>query len=125
MTYAPDDTLYLYWENYGLARDSSGNSRIRVELALRLTEILRPANFGARVLGGLADAIGTSAEGDDRVVLRYERTVSDGGRDRVPNYLALSLDHAPFGEYMIELTVTDLVTGRKTSRSRGVRVPQP
>ncbi|HKG93189.1 MAG TPA: GWxTD domain-containing protein [Gemmatimonadaceae bacterium] len=125
LTYAPDDTLFLYWENYGVTADSQGNGRIRIELALRLTEMLRPADFAARLLGGLADAVGASAEGDDRVVLRYERAVPAGGRDRVPNYLALALDRAPYGDYMIELTVTDLTTGRKTTRSRAIRVPRP
>jgi GWxTD domain-containing protein len=125
MTYAPQDTVFLYWENYGTARDSAGNGRLRVELGLRLTAIDRGRRIEARILGGIADAVGLTAEGDDRVSLRYERTVALDAADRVPNHLALGLGDAPYGTYKLELTVTDLTNGKVAKRERTIIVPRP
>ena len=125
LTFARRDTAHLYWENYGVARDSTGSGRVRVELALHLRELERENLAVIRVIGGLADAIGVTPEGDDRVVLRYERTVALDSRDRVANYLALDLGDAPYGAYNLELTVTDLTTGRKTTTQRALTVPRP
>lgn len=124
LTYAPADTVYLYWEVYGAQADSSGNANLRVNLALRLTELQRGRMLSARVLGGVADAIGLSAEGDDRVSLRYDRRVALDSRDLVTNHLALNLGDAPYGTYVLELTVTDLVSGRSTIRERTIRIPR-
>jgi hypothetical protein len=124
LTFAPRDTAHLYWENYGVARDSTGSGRIRVELALHLRELERANVAMVRVIGGVADAVGLTPEGDDRVVLRFERTVALDSRDRVANYLALDLGDAPFGAYTLELTVTDLTNGRKTTTQRAIAVPR-
>jgi GWxTD domain-containing protein len=124
MEFARGDTLFLYWENYGVKSDSARNSRIRVDLALRVAELQRAPGLSARVLGGIADAIGTSAKGDDRVALRYERTVAIDASDRVVNYLALDLGNAPFATFDLELTVTDLVSGQKSVQHRTVTIPR-
>jgi GWxTD domain-containing protein len=125
LTFAKRDTAYLYWEDYGLTRDSTGSARVRVELALHLTAIERDKMALVRAIGGLADAVGLTAEGDDRVVLRYDRTVPLDSRDRVPNYLALDLGDAPYGLYSIELKVTDLTSGRSATQQRSITVPRP
>lgn len=126
MRFARNDTLFVYWEEYGLARDSSGNGHARVELSLRLTEVDRGApNVGVRILGGIADAVGLSAKGDERAGFRFDRVVPLTSADRVPNYLALDLGRAPYGRYDLELTVTDLISGKKVRRDRTITVPQP
>ncbi len=125
MTFVPRDTVFLYWEFYGSTPDSSGNGRFHINLALKLSEIDRGRAVEARVLGGIVDAIGLSAKGDDRVALRYNRTVAIDPTDRIPNYLALDLGAAPFGTYTLELTVTDLVSGRSAKRERVLMVPRP
>lgn len=125
LTFAPRDTAHLYWEAYGLERDSTGNARVRVELALNLTRMDRGRDPVMRVIGGLADVAGLTAEGDDRVVLRYERAVAVDAADRQANYLALDLGDAPFGDYLLEVTVTDLVSGKKQTQRRALTVPRP
>ena len=125
MSYAPRDTIFLYWENYGTARDSTGTGRLRVELTLRLTEIDRGRQLQARILGGIADAVGLTAKGDDRVALRYDRTVAVDAADRIPNHLALDLGDAPYGTYHLELAVTDLATGKVAKRQRTITLPRP
>lgn len=125
LQFSPGDSIFLYWEMYGLTRDPQGNGRMRVELAVRLSEINRGQQLTARILGGLFDAVGVSGKGDDRVSLRFERTLALDAADRVPNYLALGLGDAPAGTYSVELTVTDLVSGRATSRERTITIPRP
>lgn len=124
LTFAPRDTAHLYWEAYGLQRDSTGNGRIRVELALNLRRIERGPDPIMRVIGGLADVAGLTAEGDDRVVLRYDRTVALDAADRQANYLALDLGNAPAGLYTLELTVVDLTSGRRSIQRRELIVPR-
>ena len=125
MRFAPGDTIFLYWETYGLVPDSTRSGRMRIEIGLRLAEMDRGREFTARVLGGVADAVGLSEKGEDRVALRYERTVTLDSSDRVPDYLALALGGAPYGTYEMELTVTDLTTGKATTRARTITVPRP
>ena len=124
MRFAPGDTIYLYWETYGLVPDSLRTGRMRIEIGLRLGAVDRGREFSARVLGGFADAVGLSEKGEDRVALRYERSVTIDSSDRVPNYLALALGGAPYGTYDLELTVTDLTTGKATTRTRTITVPR-
>jgi GWxTD domain-containing protein len=124
LTFAPRDTAHLYWEAYGLERDSTGNGRLRVELALTLRRLERGNDPVVRVIGGLSDIVGLSAEGDDRVVLRYDRSIALDASDRQANYLALDLGDAPAGAYALELTVTDLVSGRRVVQRRDLTVPR-
>ena len=125
LEFAPGDSIFLYWEMYGLAADAQHNARMRVELAVRVSEVNRGRQLSARILGGLFDAVGVSEKGDDRVSLRFERTLALDSSDRVPNYLALGLGDAPAGTYTVELTVTDLVSGRTATRERTITVPLP
>ena len=125
LAFTAGDSIFLYWEMYGLAADAQHNARMRVELSIRLTEVNRGRQFTARILGGLFDAVGVSEKGDDRVSLRFERTLALDSSDRVPNYLALGLGDAPAGTYTVELTVTDLVSGRTATRERTITVPVP
>ena len=124
LTFAPRDTAHLYWEAYGLQPDSTGNGRVRVELALTLRRLERGSNPVVRVIGGLADVVGVSAEGDDRVVLRYDRSIALDASDRQANYLALDLGEAPAGAYTLELTVIDLTNGRRVVQRRDLTVPR-
>jgi len=127
LSFRRGDTLFLYWEEYGLTADpATGAGRSRVELSLRLDDIDRKGQFvAARILGGISDAVGLSAEGDNRVSLRFDRAVPLDGADRAPSFLAIALGDAPFGTYTLELTVTDLVAGRSMRRQRVLRVPRP
>jgi hypothetical protein len=127
LSFLPGDTMSLYWEAYGAAPDSAGTARLEVELALRVTELTRAPELTAKVLGGLADAIGLSEKGDDRIALRYrfDRAVPLDSSGRIPNFLALELGNAPPGKYLLQLTVKDLVSGRTAIQERPIIVPRP
>lgn len=121
LTFSPGDTLYLYWETYGLTTDSNGVARARIDLALRVEELHREGGLEIFV-GGIRDAIGLSAKGDDRVSLSYDRTVSADALDRAPDYLALGLGSAPAGTYTLDITVTDLASNRTATSQRVLQV---
>lgn len=121
LTFTPGDTLYLYWESYGLVADSTGVGRARIDLALRVDELQRETGIEV-FLGRIGDAIGVTAKGDNRVSLSYERVVNANAMERAPDYLALGLGSAPPGTYTLEITVTDLVSRTAASQNRVLQV---
>ena len=113
--------MYVYWETYGLGRDSTGSARARVELALRVDKIERRGAVEI-ALGGLGDALGLTAKGDDRVSLSYERVIPPAAGERAPDYLAIAIGNSPPGIYTLEIRTTDLVGRGTTSQKRVVAV---
>jgi hypothetical protein len=75
------------------------------------------------VIGGIADAVGLSAVGDEQVSLTYDRQVAAGAM--VPHQLALGLGDAPAGRYALTLEVTDLSSGRATRTERTITLERP
>lgn len=117
----------VLWESYDLA-ERQGSSRYRVDLALTVLELDRTSDLpaskldllSARVLGGIADAIGLSAKGSDRVSLSYTR--QHDARPVALNYLTIELGDAPLGRYRLRVEVTDLATTRRASAERLLKV---
>ncbi|HSJ65093.1 MAG TPA: GWxTD domain-containing protein [Gemmatimonadaceae bacterium] len=124
LTFAPGDTIFLYWESYGLVPDSNGVGRARIDLALRVDQLHRQTGIEV-FLGGIGDALGITAKGDDRVSLTYDRSINAGAMDRAPDHLALGLGSAPPGTYTLEITVTDLVANVSATRQRVLQVRAP
>ncbi|MFN2397679.1 MAG: GWxTD domain-containing protein [Gemmatimonadaceae bacterium] len=105
----------LMWETYELqAREGTVN--YKVEIVLTVIEVERPENFVARIVGGVADVIGLSARGDNRVALSYNR--QRDARAIVTDDVTLELGSAPAGRYRLTVQITDLVTDRATDRTR-------
>jgi GWxTD domain-containing protein len=121
LTFSPGDTVYIYWETYGLAADSAGTARAGVELTLRVDRIERQGAVEA-MIGGLGDALGLTAKGDDRVSLRYDRMVTADVRERAPDYLAIAIGQSPPGVYTLEIRVTDLLSKATASQRRVLTV---
>jgi len=123
MRFAAHDTVALYWETYNAGAVAGGASRLRVRVTVRILSIDRGRSFSARVIGGIADAVGLSAVGDEQVSLTYERQVAAGAM--VPHQLALGLGDAPAGRYALTLEVTDLSSGRATRTERTFTLERP
>jgi hypothetical protein len=117
MRFSPRDTVALYWETYDAAAAPSGSARLRVRVTVRILSIDRGRAFSARVLGGLADAMGLSDVGEETVSLVYERSAPASAM--VPHQLALGLGNAPAGQYAVTVDVTD-VGGTRTARAERV-----
>jgi hypothetical protein len=116
--------ISLYWETYGLTPDSGGVARYQVDVFVRV-DALERHGLGARIIGGMLDAIGASARGDDQVALRYVGNELLNGRDRVPGWLTLELGDAPAGSFSLDLVITDMVTGRTATRHRAFTIAAP
>jgi len=121
MRYAPGDEVHLLWEMYNLTTDSLGAFWYDAEIILRVQSIER-RGLAARIVGGMLDAVGTTAEGDDQVSVRYEVRDNLGGRDRVPGWVAVDLEDAPNGTYVMELVITDRLSGQIAVRRRAFTV---
>ena len=72
----------------------------------------------ARVVGGMLDAVGATAKGDDQVAVRYEVREALGTRDRLPGWISVDLENAPNGTYVLELIITDRRSGQSAVRRR-------
>jgi hypothetical protein len=109
--------VHLLWEMYNLTVDSLGAFWYDAEIILRV-QTLERRGFAARIVGGMLDAVGTTAEGDDQVSVRYEVRETLGDRDRVPGWVAVDLEDAPLGTYVMELVITDRFSGQSAVRRR-------
>jgi GWxTD domain-containing protein len=123
MRFLPRDTVALYWETYDAAAGASGVARLRVRVTVRILSLDRGRSFTARVLGGIADAVGLSAVGDEQVSLVYERDARPAAT--VTHHLSLGLGDAPAGQYALTVEVTDLASGRTASTERTLTLERP
>jgi GWxTD domain-containing protein len=119
--FTPGQSVGLLWEVYNLAPDDAGQVSYAVDLRFTVESLTR-RSWVAQIVGGLGDALGVSAEGDDRISLHYTRTT-----DATPNYvnveyLTVDLKDSPEGRYTIEVEVTDLRTGGSAVRQQVIHV---
>jgi hypothetical protein len=119
--FAPNAPVALLWEIYNLVPDSAGRARYSVELHITVRDVER-RGFAARILGGLGDAVGLSARGDDEVSLVYDRAVTTEPGGRQVEYLTVDLESAPVATYVITLRVTDKLTQRVVEGRRQIAV---
>ena len=128
VTLDPGQQLGLYWESYGAKPSSDGTVRMRVEISLTVLAVERAPVLHVKVLGAIADRLGVSAEGERKVSISYERTVAapSAADDRVLHAIAVEMAGAPPAEYLLEIAVTDLETGKtaRTSHALHLRRPQ-
>ena len=123
MRFRRTDPVHLYAEAYNLAGASDRIAHFQVSVRLRIEAVER-TGVAARVIGGVLDAVGASAAGDDQVTLSYVAQESLQGRDRVPIYLALDLAGAPPGIYQLDLAVKDLTTNQLAVRHRTLHITE-
>jgi hypothetical protein len=115
------DPIHLYTEAYRLADAGGRVAHFQVAVRLRV-EALERTGIAARIIGGVIDAVGASAVGDDQITLSYAAEESLLGRDRVPIYLALDLAGAPVGIYQLDVAVKDLTTNQVAVRHRRLTI---
>jgi len=119
--FLPGDSLALLWEIYDPATDTSGVAHFDVQLRITIDAIER-RSFAAQIVGGLGDAMGLSAQGDDRVSLDYERQATVGPDGAVAEFVTVALRDAPEGWYTVGVTVRDRATGAVATRERVIVV---
>jgi len=120
----PGEPVALLWEMYNLEPDSLGVARYRVDLEISVKDLERGSVAG-RIIGGILDAVGLSARGDDQVALSYEAEAPVRRRGEKPEYLTVDLGNATPATYAIILTITDLVSGQSVTQRRQFLVTTP
>lgn len=121
--FKPDDPVGLLWEIYNLTPDSLGVARYTVDVRFTVRNVER-RSFAARIFGGLGDAVGLTAQGDEQVALSYDREVTATPGGRQVEYLMVELQDAPLAEYAIAVTVTDRVAKRSVETLRRIVVTE-
>jgi hypothetical protein len=119
--FTPNAPVGLLWEIYNLTPDSTGTARYTVDLRITVRNVER-RGFAARILGGIGDAIGLSARGDDAVALTYDRAAAARPGGIQVEYLSVELEDAPKAEYAVSLTITDRVSGASREALRRIVV---
>ncbi len=117
-------TLALYWESYGARPTAEGTVRVRISIALTVLNVERAPVFHAKFLGAFADKLGVSQQGERTVNVSYDRITAAPAStdDRLLHSINIQLDQAPAAEYLLELTMTDLESGRTAKSSRMLHV---
>jgi len=110
----------IVWETYGLGeRDSQNTYRVSISLSRHKGGGL--GGFAAKIVGGVASAIGLSSQtAPDHVTLSFPRQAA--ARPVALDFVALDLDNAPAGQYVLEVDVTDLVTNQHATRESAVTI---
>lgn len=111
-----DTPLSLVWEVYDLQSEPEG-LRFRTSIALRRTFKNNLPGIVARVRANLRDLVMRDASGTGTVEVSFEQRRPPGRVAGVTaDYVSINLDGQPAGTYRLELRITDLVSGRTTSR---------
>ncbi|HEY2825783.1 MAG TPA: GWxTD domain-containing protein [Gemmatimonadales bacterium] len=122
---APNQPVGLLWEIYNLVPDSLGVVRYHVEIRVKVNSIERHGIF-AEILGGIGDAVGLTARGDNAASLGYNRQANGARGGRQLEYLKLNLRDAPNAEYEVGVAITDSATNRTVYEFRRLVVtPTP
>jgi GWxTD domain-containing protein len=123
-SFDPTQTLGLYWETYGAKPSSAGAINLHVELSMTIIEIERGKAMHLQLLGGIADRLNISEEGDKKVTVSFDRTLPAPGTadDRILNAYNLQLSGMPAGQYVLEIKTTDKETGQTAKSSHAVRI---
>jgi GWxTD domain-containing protein len=126
-TLDPGDALSLYWETYGAKPGDDGTVRFDVDISLTVLELTRAPVLHARLLGGLADRLGVSDEGERTVTLQYPRTAAapPSADDRTVHTITIELAGAPPAQYLLEIKMTDIVSGQTATSRRVFYVRRP
>lgn len=111
----------LLWETYGLAPDS-GSDAYNVLIVVSRAKSTGLGAFVARIVGGVASAIGVSRSGADSVALSFPRQIP--ATNAAVDYVTLDMANAPAGLYHLQVTVSDDHSGRRVSRRSTITVSE-
>jgi GWxTD domain-containing protein len=115
---AQRDTFGMYWELYGLRPTPDGRVQYDVKVTVTVLEIDRGPDGVARFFGGVADLVGLTAEGEDRLSLNFSRNEAARDANRHAELITLGLGTSPAGRYRLTVTITERASKRSTTVNR-------
>ena len=104
-----DQHAFVYFEVYNLSRDEFGRTHYRVEHTLQAH---RKRSAPGRFFRGLGRVFHLT-EPEPKLVIAYDQ---EGDRPDEEAYVELDLTHTDPGDQLIQVAVTDLLTGQKVSK---------
>lgn len=107
--YRPNQPVTVYYETYGLKRNSFGRTNYRLDYKITPR---RGKLSAVRVIRALGKFLGM--EEKSVVTISYERTGEDETEN---NYLEIDMGKSRKGRYELEVAATDLVSGETTRKS--------
>ena len=111
----------LLWETYGLT-PANGSDDYNVSITVSRAKAGGLGAFVAKIVGGVAGAIGLSRSGADSVALSFPRQIP--AANAAVDYVTLDMADAPPGSYHLEVTVSDGHSGRRFSRRSTITVAE-
>lgn len=106
-------SVYVYYEVYGLDADDDGSARYRTTYTLEARSPDR--NVVARFFSAVGDLLGS---GEERGGVTYAFERSDpSASDPLLEYVSLDVSDSPAGEYTLSVEVEDTVSGTTTLRT--------
>ncbi len=103
----------LVWEMYDLTpRD--GSVKYRLSVVVERAGSGGVGGFAARLVDGLGRTVGRTQTSRDKITIAFDRTAA--GAAAVVEFLSLDLSDQSAGTYRLRVEVTDVHTGKKTSR---------
>lgn len=103
--------VFIYYELYNLTLDAQGRTAFLTELQITAKEEQRGSAW--RLLIGLGRLI-TQSEDDQSVILTFEDA---GIKSDEYKYTSIDTSDSPAGAYTLSLTITDLHSDQKTTKS--------
>lgn len=111
--FARGASVGMVWEMYDLVpRD--GAIKYRLSIVVERADRSAAGNFAARLVDGLGRTVGRQQTSRDKISIGFERTASPAAR--LVEFLSLDLSDQSAGSYRLRVEVTDVATGKKTSR---------
>jgi hypothetical protein len=109
----------ILWESYDLAA-KNGSDDYTVRITVNQLRGASIGSFIAKIVGGVASAIGVSGGGQRTVSLAFPRRVP--ARAALVDYVTLDLGAAPPGTYRLSVSITDNNSGQHVVRESPITV---
>ena len=113
-------TFALLWETYDLApRDGNDSYEVGITIAPEQSGG-GIGGFFARIVGGVAGAVGLAHASGDSITLQYPRRTPAAPTN--VDFVTLDVGDSPAGRYVVRVTVTDKVSGRSATEEHAITV---
>ena len=109
----------ILWESYDLAA-KNGSDDYTVRITVNQLRGASIGSFIAKIVGGVASAIGVSGGGQRTVSLAFPRRVP--AQAALVDYVTLDLGAAPPGTYRLSVSITDNNSGQHVVRESPITV---
>ena len=113
-TFRVGEAIGILWENYELKTDG-GSVKYRVHINVNRDAGSGIANIAARIRSAFGNRILGQSNGNGDIEIAFPRNAP--ARNITVEAMSLDLGSVPAGKFHLKVEITDLVTGKKTSRT--------